>query len=459
MINNNDSLCNEHNQIYNNYCIQCKKYFCTQCNKESHQSHQLTSLSDNISTHNINSTINQGYNHINGYCKKLKANKINSLLSTINQLEYSYQSFKSVNTDILNLIQIIVNNFHTQQYNYYFRENVNNIIKKYKIELYKLTNDKNKDEIVNYYHNYEILFPLVNINDINNTKEIKDHTSQVASLLLLSDGRLASCSRDKTIKIFNINNNYYQCDLTIEGHTDTVTYISQLDNNKLVSCSCDKSIKIWSFTRSSYNCDYTIQDAHTKWINKVIPIKGGKMVSCSDDMTIKVWKSNSPYTLVKTLEGHTGCVNSIIQLKGKDILISGSSDWNLIKWDLVTYERNNVTDGVLCSYQNSMIEIDNKKIIVGGDKITVVNVSNCRIEYTIIKDELGFVYSFMILRDGNILCGYDNGLLCIYDIQNNTLTLKENKIHDKNDIICLLNINKYKFVSCAFDNTINVWEY
>ena len=65
---------------------------------------------------------------------------------------------------------------------------------------------------------------VVDINNINNMKTINEHSDYVNSLLLLSDGRLASCSDDKTIKIYNINNNYH-CDITLEGHTHSVSYI------------------------------------------------------------------------------------------------------------------------------------------------------------------------------------------------------------------------------------------
>ena len=121
---------------------------------------------------------------------------------------------------------------------------------------------------------------VVDINNIINIKIINEHSDDVYSLLLLSDGRLASCSYDKTIKIYDINNNYH-CDITLEGHTHGVIYISQLDNNKLISCSGDKTIKIWSITQSSYQCDYTINNAHNDVIHKVISLTNNRIASCS----------------------------------------------------------------------------------------------------------------------------------------------------------------------------------
>ena len=298
---------------------------------------------------------------------------------------------------------------------------------------------------------------VVDINNIINIKTINEHSDNVFSLLLLSDGRLASCSCDDTIKIYDIKNNYH-CDITLEGHTDYVTYISQLDNNKLISCSDDRSIKIWSITQSSYQCDYTINNAHNNWIYKVISLTNNRIASCSYDETIKIWNSNHPYNLIKTLNGHTGSVRSIIQLKDKDILISGGIDNTLREWNLLTYQCDKIIDKVECCDNNSLLEIDNNRIIVGGcNVITIVNISNDIIEYQIENDKLDWVYSFLKLRDGNILCGCSNGLICLYDIKLNTLSFREEVIHN-DAVYCLLNINKYQFISSS-DYMIKVWEY
>ena len=236
-----------------------------------------------------------------------------------------------------------------------------------------------------------------------------------------------------------------------------VIYISELDNNKLISCSWDRSIKIWSITQSSYQCDYTINNAHNDWIYKVIPLRNNRIASCSDDKTIKIWNSNHPYNLIKELNGHTDYVSSIIQLKDKDILISGSADDTLRKWNLLTYQCMKIINNVDCADNNSLLEIDNNRIIVGGlNVITIVNISNDIIEYQLYDDKLNEVFSFLKLRDGNILCGCSYGLICLYDIKLNTLSFRQEEIHD-DAVLCLLNINKNQFISSSKE--IKVWEY
>ena len=290
---------------------------------------------------------------------------------------------------------------------------------------------------------------------MNIIKTIHKDNSYVCSLLLLSDGRLASCSNDRTIKIFNMNN--YHCDITIKGHNNGVNYISELDNNKLISCSY-KEIKIWSINQLSYQCDYTIHDAYSDYIGKVIQLTNSRIASCSKDNTVKIWNSNHPYNLIKTLNGHFD-VRSIIQLKDKDILISGNNNNILRKWNLLTYQCDTIIKNVNCFDSNSLLEIDKNRLIVGGiNEITIVNISNDIIEQQIKNNRLGYVFSLVQLANGNILCGCKGGLICLYDVKLYTITFREDKIHD-NNVTCLLNINKYQIISCSWDYTIKIWNY
>ena len=300
----------------------------------------------------------------------------------INKLEYSYNIFKIKNTDILDLIQIIINNYENNTNNYLFKTNLININNNH-INLYQYHNKISLDGIISYFNNYILIEDnsiSVKKTDIKNIKTINEHNSNVASLLLLSDGRLASCSYDTIIKIFNMNNNYH-CDFTINTeHVICVDYICEIDNNKLISCSYDKSIKIWSITQLSYQCDYTINDAHDDYIKKLITLPDNRFASCSYDGTIKIWNSNHPYNLIKTLINHTRYVRSIIYLKGKDKLISGGYNYYLCIWNISTYICEKTIEGVSCSYSNSMIEISDNTIIVGGREIVLINTEKYIIE-------------------------------------------------------------------------------
>ena len=71
---------------------------------------------------------------------------------------------------------------------------------------------------------------------------IKEHKNLINSLRQLSSGILASCSDDKTIKLFQINNNSYLVKQTLNEHEESICGIIKINNNRLVSCSKDNSI-------------------------------------------------------------------------------------------------------------------------------------------------------------------------------------------------------------------------
>ena len=81
--------------LSSHYCITCKLYLCDQLNM--HSSHLLIDLDNVISTADIIKELTNGYNHINVYCDKLKNNAITNYINKINQIEFSYHSFKEIN--------------------------------------------------------------------------------------------------------------------------------------------------------------------------------------------------------------------------------------------------------------------------------------------------------------------------------------------------------------------------
>ena len=99
------------------------------------------------------------------------------------------------------------------------------------ISIYQNANDS---ELIKYFKNYSI----IEKKQIEEAKCITDHASSAFSLLLLKDKRIASCSRDKTIGIYDPSNDY-KCTQVIERHTKGINSICELDDGTIVSCSWD----------------------------------------------------------------------------------------------------------------------------------------------------------------------------------------------------------------------------
>jgi len=83
--------------------------------------------------------------------------------------------------------------------------------------------------------------------DLNTSECLKltfsGHSDWIFCVKAFNDNQIVSCSRDKSIKIWDISTG--DCIKTLLGHSDAVFSIAILSNNRIVSCSLDKSIRIW----------------------------------------------------------------------------------------------------------------------------------------------------------------------------------------------------------------------
>ena len=321
MSNNNKKFCpncknNPYLSIELNYIvIQCNCGYNEKMNVDDY----LNVLLDNGITHsnskmknnnefsnNILNTIGEAYSHLENYFSNIRDNHIKALRKQLNDIESTYEESYNRNINLLYFLKVLIDNYDGSKIMKH------NIINNSNINIYTCQNQTNIEEIINYYREYQIVKykPIEKHNkdfSFSLVKTIKEQT--VYELHLLNDNRIATCSNDKKIRIYNPNKDY-TCEETFQRHKDVISSICQLDDGTIVSCSFDKSIIIGN---------HTIYDAHDGCINKVIALPNKLIATCSDDRTIKIWKSNPPYfdKPIKTLDNHYDVVLSIIYIKEK----------------------------------------------------------------------------------------------------------------------------------------------
>ena len=391
---------------------------------------EQTHPKEQISIVEIEDELDRAQEHLTTYFNSIKQKHINKLLITINEIESAYENSYKRNVSILQLLQKII-----------YDHDRSNIMNNYIINpfnIYKYNESSTANDLIKYFNEYSIR------NSISFTPiKTIEKSSGYNSLLLLKDKRIASCSNDYSIKVFNPFNHSY-CDEKIEKDCDSINSICSLDDGTIVSCSLDYSIKIGSFT---------IKKAHDDYIFKVIAISDDRIASCSRDNTIKIWRSNSA-TPIKVLEGQHAI--SLLYIKERNILISGGILEELRLWDMSTYQCGKI-GGVFCGYINALCQIESNRVIVGGMyTINIVNIDSYVIEKTIKNNELGYVHCFLKFRNSNtILCGCGKGIFCCYDI-----ITEEYKISYNNhsfQINDMLLIDECHFISCSKE--IKLWKY
>ena len=208
-----------------------------------------------------------------------------------------------------------------------------------------------------------------------------------------------------TINSINLKEKKWKKDIIkTYAHNHTISSFCLLKGNRLVSSSRDKTIRIWSVSSNHINCIKVIK-VHKKWVYNVISLTEGRFASCSGDRTIRIWEDNSTYQELSILQ-HDDCIRSIIQLKGKNMLVSCCESFlisGVSFWDINSYLNLNTIKGYAVDKPTHMVALSDGNVAISnlypGETIVVINSSTFEIMKVIQEEGYIVKYSSLFMYD------------------------------------------------------------
>ena len=286
---------------------------------------------------------------------------------------------------------------------------------------------------------------------------IKVHKDRICCSTVLNDGRIATCSNDESIIIYN--NKTFKPDLIIEKHYKYVNCILLLSSGMLASCSSDKTIKIFNVKYNDYKVLQTLY-YHNGPVNKIIELNNKKLVSCSSDFSIIVYSkdNNNKYTKDYRISTSGECY-CVIQTKDNEICYYENDGYNTICfYDLlerkIMDEINNIDIG---SFNFFNMITEDLLLVTGKEKLYIINVNQYHL-IRIIDVNSWYINVSCMLNKNTILTGGSNGKIKQWRIEKDNLKListKENAHHE--NIFSIIKLGDGHILSGSEEGIIKIW--
>lgn len=204
------------------------------------------------------------------------------------------------------------------------------------------------------------------------------------SLAVLVDGRLASGSRDFTIRLWDTNGGKETAKL--QGVGGSVNALAALPDGRLAfTCPASSkrttdcgAIQLWDINSAGKTARL---EGHSDWANALAVLPDGRLASGSADKTVRLWDT-SKCSEAARFKGHNDVVYALATVSGSR-LVSGSRDRIIGLWNVNT-----------------------------GNQVTIRTTAFDLRRNWFYEHE---IYSLVSLQHGQFAGGSENGVILVWD--------------------------------------------
>jgi WD40 repeat protein len=281
------------------------------------------------------------------------------------------------------------------------------------------------------------------------TARLEGHANPVAALCLLPDGRLASGSFDRTIRLWDVATGTETA--RFEGHASWVTALCMLPGGQLASGSLDGTIRLWDVPAGA--AETARLEGHTGRVAALCLLPDGRLASGSHDNTIRLWDAATGAETAR-LEGHLSGVAALCRLPDGR-LASGSFDQTIRLWNVATGAETARLKGHSHAVTALCLLPDGR--LASGSHDSTIRLWDLAAgaEATSLKGHIDQVTALCLLPDGRLASGSGDNTIRLWDVAGGVETARLEGHSNEVAALCLLSDG---LASGSWDNTIRLWD-
>jgi len=305
---------------------------------------------------------------------------------------------------------------------------------------------------------YQLMyFPEIKIDE--ELYKLKTNEGDISSIIQLKDGTILTGHYDKK-KVSFYSYDFKKIEDKEICTKGNVTNICELDDKLLaIGNTNPDNIIIYKIDEKNIE-EIKILEGHSGIINSIINLNNNYLVSggLGGSYEIFIWDKKNNFNLTK-ISGHSNNINCIIKLYKDDYFASCSDDKTIIIWQNGSRKSSR-------SYSNpikQMIQLKNQKIacVDSSRNIYILNENNNTIEKTINSGHYinSNINKMICLKDSRILTCSDDKHINIFDPENYKCLNYNFSFSFNNDspIKSILQTLNYQIISGDSNGILKVW--